>query len=63
MFSIDEIKKKRGIYERKIEDILSQFEKELPPEIRIENMVAVRHMGETNPLKCSIKLVVEDLNK
>lgn len=64
MFSIDEVKKKREIYERKIEDILIQFEKELSSEIRIENMVAIRPMG-TNPLplKCSIKLVVEDLNK
>ena len=63
MFSIDEIKKKREIYERKIDDILTQFAKELPPEISIENMVAVRAMGGTNLLKCSIKLVVEDLNK
>ena len=60
MFSINEVKKKREIYERKIEDILIQFEKELPSEIRIENMVAVRYTGK---LKCSIKLAVEDLNK
>lgn len=62
MFSIEDIKKKREIYERKIEDIIAQFEKELPSEVKIENMVAVRPIG-INPLKCSIKLVVEDLNK
>ncbi len=66
MFAIEEIKKKIEIYERKIEDTLVQFEKELPPEIRIENMVATRRMGPieaNNSLKCSIKLVMEDLNK
>lgn len=62
MFSIDEIKKKRQIYERKIEEILAQFEKELPSEIRIDNMVAIRSVG-VSVLKCSIKLIVEDLNK
>lgn len=62
MFQIDEIKKKREIYERKMEEILIQFEKELPSEIKIENMVAVRPMG-SDSLKCSIKLAVEDLNK
>ena len=62
MFSIDDIKKRRAMYERKMEDILNEFEKELPPEITIDNMVAVRHMG-SNSLKCSIKLVMEDLNK
>ncbi len=61
MFSIGEIKKKRELYERKIEDILMQFEKELPSEIKIESMVAVRH--GTDKLVGSIKLVVEDLNK
>lgn len=63
MFSINDIKKKREIYERKIEDILIQFEKELPSEISIENMVAVRHIGYVKPLRCSIKLAIEDLNK
>lgn len=38
MFQIDEIKKKREICERKIEDILMLFEKELPSEIKIENI-------------------------
>lgn len=61
MFSIEEIKKKRESYERKIEDVLIEFEKELPPEIRIENAVVVRPIG-TNLLKCGIKLAVEDLN-
>ena len=62
MFSIDETKKKREIYERKIEDILMQLEKELPSEVKIDNMVATRLLG-AKALKCSIKLVVEDLNK
>lgn len=61
MFSVDEIKKKRETYERKIEDALVQLEKELPPEIRIENAVVIRPTG-TNLLKCGIKLVLEDLN-
>lgn len=61
MFSIDEIKKKREIYERKIEDVLIQFEKELPSEITIDNAVIIRPMG-SNLLKCGIKLVVKDLN-
>lgn len=62
MFQIDDIKKRRELYERKIEDILMQFEKELPSEIKIDNIVATRPIG-ANSLKCSIKLVVEDLNK
>lgn len=61
MFSIDEIKNKREMYERKIEEILVQFEKELPSEIKIESMVAVKH--GTDKLECNIKLVMEDLNK
>jgi hypothetical protein len=61
MFSIDDIKKKREIYERKMEDMLNQFEKDLPPEITIDNAVAIRHKG-SDLLKCSIKLVMEDLN-
>jgi hypothetical protein len=60
MFSTDDIKKKRAMYERKIEDMLLQFEKELPSAVRIENMVATRLGSEQ--LKCGIKLVVEDLN-
>ncbi len=65
MFSIDEIKKKREIYEGKIGDMLAQFEKELPPEIIIDSMVATRPIGPigANSLKCRIKLVMEDLNK
>lgn len=62
MFQIDDIKKKREIYERKIEDIFKQFEKELPLEVTIESMVAFRPIG-SNSLQCSIKLVVADLNK
>lgn len=62
MFSIDEIKKKREIYERKIEDIIVQFEKDLPSEVMVESVVAIRNFG-INKLKCSIKLAVEDLNK
>lgn len=62
MFSIEEIKKKREIYERKIEDTLKQFEKELPSEIRIDGVVAIMYGGEKE-LKCSIKLAMEDLNK
>lgn len=61
MFSIDEIKKKREMYESKIEEMLIQFGKELPSEIKIESMVAVKH--GTDQLHCSIKLVLEDLNK
>lgn len=61
MFSIDDIKKKREIYERKIEDILVQLEKELPSEITIDNTVAIR--SGSDPLKCSIKLIMKDLNK
>lgn len=59
---LEEIKKKRETCERKIEDILTQFEKELPPGIRIDNAVAFSTIG-TKSLICSIKLVVEGLNK
>jgi RNase P/RNase MRP subunit p30 len=38
---IKEIKTKREAYERKIEDILRQFAKELPPEISIDSAVAI----------------------
>ena len=61
MFSIDEIKKKRELYERKIEEILEEFEKELPKEVTIDNAIAMRH--GTSSIECNIKLVVEDLNK
>ena len=47
---------------KKIEDILIEFEKELPSEIMIDNVVVIRPMG-SSLLKCGIKLVVEDLNK
>jgi hypothetical protein len=59
MFSIDEIKKKRESYERKIEEILKEFERELPPEIKIESSVV---LNRDKSMKCSIKLEVEDLN-
>ena len=59
MFSIDEIKKKRESYERKIEEILKEFERELPPEIKIESSVM---LNRDKSMKCSIKLEVEDLN-
>ena len=59
MFSIDEIKKKRLIYEKKIEAILIEFGKDLPPEIKIENAVVI---SRGNTLQCSIRLFVEDLN-
>ncbi len=62
MLPIEDIKKKRETYERKIEEILVQFEKELPSEVRIDSSVAVRNSG-VDSLKCRIKLVVEDLNK
>ena len=63
MWNIDDIKKKREIYERKIEDVLKEFEKEIPPEFRIESAVAVRSMGKNGVLECHIKLEVEDVNK
>jgi hypothetical protein len=44
------------LHERKIEEILRQFVKELPPEIVIENAAVIRQGEE---LKCSIKLVME----
>jgi hypothetical protein len=59
MFSIDEIKKKRESYERKIEEILYQFAKELPPEVTINSVVVI---NRNNEMDCGIKLVVEDLN-
>jgi len=59
-----DIKTKREMYERKIEEMLQQFAKELPPEVSIESAVATRGMGkDNNVLRCGIKLVVEDLNK
>jgi hypothetical protein len=61
VFSIDEIKKKRELYERKIEEMLEEFEKELPKEVTIDNAIAMRH--RTSSIECNIKLVVEDLNK
>ena len=63
MWNIDDIKKKRETYERKIEDVLKEFEKEIPPEFKIESAVAIRDMGKNSILKCHIKLEVEDVNK
>jgi hypothetical protein len=59
MFSIDEIKKKRESYERKIEEIVYQFAKELPSEVTIDSIVV---LNRNNKMECGIKLVVEDLN-
>lgn len=63
MWKIDDIKKKRQMYERKIEDVLKEFEKEIPPEFKIESAVAVRSMDNNEVLECHIKLKVEDVNK
>lgn len=61
---IKEVKTKREMYERKIEEILQQFAKELPPEISIDSAFATRGLGnDKSPLQCGIKLVMEDLNK
>jgi hypothetical protein len=59
MFSIDEIKKKRESYERKIEEIVYQFAKELPLEVTIDSVVVI---NRNNKMECGIKLVVADLN-
>lgn len=61
MMNIDDIKKKRETYERKIEDVLKEFEKEIPPEFKIESEVAVR--SKEKGFDCRIKLELEDLNK
>lgn len=63
MWNINDIKKKREMYERKIEDVLKEFEKEIPPEFKIESAVAVRSMDKSGVLECHIKLEVEDVNK
>ena len=61
---IEEMKKKRAIYEKKMEEILKEFEKEIPPVFRIESVVAVRPLGNKTPLKFHIKIELsEDLNK
>lgn len=62
MWKIDDIKKKRQMYERKIEDVLKEFEKEIPPEFKIEYAVVTRRMKD-DVLECHIKLEVEDVNK
>lgn len=61
MLSIGDIKKKREVYERKIEEILSQLDIELSPEVKIENAIAMRHTG-AGKLECKIKLTMEDIN-
>lgn len=63
MWSINDIKKKREIYERKIEEVLKEFEKEIPPEFKIESAVAIRNRDKNGALECHIKLEVEDVNK
>lgn len=66
MLAIDEMKKKRDVYERKIEEILKEFEKEIPPEFRIESVVALKPSGRGvgDSLKCTIKIgLAEDINK
>lgn len=62
MWNINDIKKKRYMYERKIEDVLKEFEKEIPPEFKIESAVVIRSMKD-DVLECHIKLEVEDVNK
>lgn len=63
MWNIDDIKKKREIYERKIENVLKEFEKEIPPEFKIESVVVIGGIGKSGVLECHIKLEVEDINK
>ena len=63
MWNIDDIKKKRELYEGKIEEVLKEFEKEIPPEFKIESAVAIRSRDKNGALECHIKLEVEDVNK
>lgn len=62
MFNIDEIKKKREEYETKIEELLKEYEKELPSMFKIESAVAVRE-SSSSKLICRIKLEVENVNR
>lgn len=63
MWNIDDIKKKRETYERKIEGVLKEFEKEIPPEFKTESAVAFRSRDKNGALECHIKLEVADVNK
>lgn len=63
MWNIDDIKKKRDMYERKIEYLLKEFEKEIPPEFKIESAVAIRSIDKNRVMECRIKLDVGDINK
>ena len=61
---IEEMKKKRTIYEKKLEEILKEFEKEIPPDFRIESAITVRPLGDKSQLQFHIKIELsEDLNK
>ena len=61
---IEEMKNKRTIYEKKLGEILKEFEKEIPSDFRIESAVAIRSSGKKSPLKFHIKIELsEDLNK
>lgn len=61
---IDEMLKKRTIYEKKLGDVLNEFEKEIPSAFRIESVVAVRSIGKNTPLKFRIKIELsEEFNK
>ena len=61
--AIEEMKKKRGVYEKKLEEILKEFEKEIPPEFIIESAIAIRHR-HNSMLEFHIKIELsEDLNK
>ncbi len=57
---IEEMLKKRTIYEKRLEEVLNEFEKEIPSAFRIESVVAVRPIGKNTPLEFRIKIELSD---
>lgn len=57
---IEEMLKKRSIYEKKLGEILQEFEKEIPSAFRIESVVAVRSIGKNTPLEFHIKIELSE---
>lgn len=57
---IEEMLKKRTEYEKRLGDILNEFEKQIPSTFKIDSVVAVRSIGKNSPLTFNIKIELSD---
>jgi len=61
----EEVKIKREQYEKKITDMMNEFEEWLPSDIKLDSVIVIRSLDsdfvKQGKLRCTIKLIVENL--